>query len=252
MLHAEHLDRAEDPDAAARLPRGRPIASRRLPLRAGAAPGRAGPGAGGRAGRPVRLEMPARATSCTTSAPCRPPPVPTRARWTRRRATPSAAGPGSGSLRSSGSPTTWTGRSPTWSRPRAAAVAQGLIAEQARSPLSCAAISSSRAATSRAACASTAGAWSWRAQAGSAELEAAALGGLGDAEYMRGRMISAHDGLQTLRRAGPAAGSRSHRGRQLADGGPHAVVHGRLGGGAGRCARGRSPRRRRSATSGRR
>ena len=31
--------------------------------------------------------------------------------------------------------------------------------------------------------------------AGSAELEAAALGGLGDAEYLRGRMISAHDRL---------------------------------------------------------
>jgi class 3 adenylate cyclase/tetratricopeptide (TPR) repeat protein len=31
--------------------------------------------------------------------------------------------------------------------------------------------------------------------AGSAELEAAALGGLGDAEYVRGRMISAHDRL---------------------------------------------------------
>jgi tetratricopeptide (TPR) repeat protein len=30
-------------------------------------------------------------------------------------------------------------------------------------------------------------------QAGSAELEAAALGGLGDAEYLRGRMLSAHD-----------------------------------------------------------
>jgi tetratricopeptide (TPR) repeat protein len=32
--------------------------------------------------------------------------------------------------------------------------------------------------------------------AGSAELEAAALGGLGDAEYVRGRMISAHDRLR--------------------------------------------------------
>ena len=31
--------------------------------------------------------------------------------------------------------------------------------------------------------------------AGSAELEAAALGGLGDAEFLRGRMISAHDRL---------------------------------------------------------
>jgi hypothetical protein len=30
-------------------------------------------------------------------------------------------------------------------------------------------------------------------QAGSAELEAAALGGLGDAEYARGHMLSAHD-----------------------------------------------------------
>jgi len=33
-------------------------------------------------------------------------------------------------------------------------------------------------------------------QAGLAELEAAALGGLGDAEYVRGRMISAHDRLR--------------------------------------------------------
>ena len=33
-------------------------------------------------------------------------------------------------------------------------------------------------------------------QAGSAELEAMALGGVGDAEYMRGRMISAHEGFR--------------------------------------------------------
>ena len=30
-------------------------------------------------------------------------------------------------------------------------------------------------------------------EAGSSELEAAALGGLGDAEYLGGRMISAHE-----------------------------------------------------------
>ena len=33
-------------------------------------------------------------------------------------------------------------------------------------------------------------------RAGSAELEAMALGGVGDAEYMRGRMISAHEGFR--------------------------------------------------------
>ena len=44
--------------------------------------------------------------------------------------------------------------------------------------------------------------------------------------------------LQTLYRTRPATGSRSHRSRQLADGCHHPVVHGRLSGGAGRCARG--------------
>ena len=38
-------------------------------------------------------------------------------------------------------------------------------------------------------------------EVGSPELEAQALGGLGDAEYVRGRMISAHRHLRALRRA---------------------------------------------------
>ena len=43
--------------------------------------------------------------------------------------------------------------------------------------------------------ASTAGAWNWRA-GGIGRLEAMALGGVGDAEYMRGRMISAREGFR--------------------------------------------------------
>ena len=46
------------------------------------------------------------------------------------------------------------------------------------------------------------------------ELEAATLGGLGDAEYVRGRMISAHDAAERVRRALPPARLRPDRGRE--------------------------------------
>jgi hypothetical protein len=44
-------------------------------------------------------------------------------------------------------------------------------------------------------------------RAGAGELEAMALGGLGDAEYVRGRMVSAHDRFRQSSR--PASGTGS-------------------------------------------
>jgi len=60
-------------------------------------------------------------------------------------------------------------------------------------------------------------------EAGSAELEAAALGGLGDAEYVRGRMLSARENfvncIELSRRHG-----FGHRGRKSSDARLHALL----------------------------
>ena len=77
-------------------------------------------------------------------------------------------------------------------------------------------------------------------RAGAAELEAAALGGLGDADYVRGRMISAHARFSECVAVCRAARVRPHRGRQRADGRHHPVLcPERRARGAGGHARGR-------------
>ena len=68
--------------------------------------------------------------------------------------------------------------------------------------------------------------------AGSAELEAAALGGLGDAEYVPRPHADRARLFRTLHRALPSPRLGSHRGGEPADGGDHPLPCGRAGGGS--------------------
>ena len=61
-------------------------------------------------------------------------------------------------------------------------------------------------------------------RAGATELEAMALGGLGDAEYVRGRMISAHDRFQRMRRVVRTAWLWAHRSGEPPNDGFHPMV----------------------------
>ena len=177
-----------------------------------------GLGARDRGGRPLRARPACRASSCTTSARWRP----SRERLSRRRSRP---------------PATTRARCRAWlglaavkrvtddldgafadlERAEAAAERHGLDRAArahplpARQPLLPA--RQHRGLPGR----STRRAWSLARRLGSAELEAQALGGLGDAEYARGRMLTAYRHFTRLRRALPrataSAASRSPTGR---------------------------------------
>ena len=256
------LVRRARPGAARRAPRpGRgsrrrraPISRRRaqqargLPLRAGAGSGRARPGAR-RASAADRFALTclqgellarSRRHGGSRARPTRrrsPPPATTRERcraWLGlaavKRVTDDLDGAFADLERAEAV------ADAAWPRPRSS-----------RASISCAATSTSRAAGIEGCLAEHQQSLELARAAGSAELEAQALGGLGDAEYVRGRMLTAGRHFRALRRALPPARLRPHRGRQPADGGVHprstpATYEGALeeapqrgrGGGAGR------------------
>ena len=222
VLRAEHLDRAEDPEApraylaAARAQapatatswrcgwceRGLALARERADRFAlGLLPGR----------HPARPGRHAAAAS-----------RPTRARWPRRRTTPSVPAPGSAWPRSSGSPTISTGPAPTSSGPRrrgrararAGAGADPLPARQ--SLLSAGDIDGCLREHGRAS--------SCARRARPPELEAARWAAWATPNTCAGRMISAHDRFAAcVELAAPlaSAGSRSRTCAQIA----HAIIY---------------------------
>ena len=210
-LRAAHLDRAADPAAArayleaARLQAAayRYDTAQRLAergARAGARPPTASPSAA------------CWAISCKASAPCRQRSAPTGMPWSRLPTIPGAAGPGSDAPGQEGH-RDLDGAFADLERAEAAAVAHGLTTEEARCHFlrgnlffprgdfeGCLREHRRSLGLAR--------------RADAVEQEAAALGGLGDAEYVRAQDDQRASPAEPVRRARPSPRFRAHRGRQ--------------------------------------